>query len=180
MDFKKSKTWSNLLIAFSKESEAHTKYLYYASKAKKEGLNIISSIFEETAKNEKEHAKIWFKKMHDDDIPITLENLKDAIKGENYEWNEMYSEFSKIAEEEGYYEISKLFKLVGEVESHHSKRFNDLLNSLTNNQVFNSEEPVLWICTNCGHLHVGKTPPLICPVCKHPQSYFVRENRVYN
>lgn len=174
-----SKTYENLKTAFSGEAQAHTKYQYYASKAKKEGYNIIASIFEETSGNEKEHAKLWFKALHGDDIPVTKQNLLDAIKGENYEYQEMYKEFAEVAKAEGFNDIANLFKMVGHVESDHSKRYSELLNSLENGKLFKADEPVLWICTNCGHLHVGKEPPVSCPVCKHPQAYFVRENRKF-
>lgn len=174
-----SKTLDNLKVAFSHETEAHTKYQYYASKAKKEGLNLISSIFEETSGNEREHAKLWFKAMHDDDIPITKQNLMDAISGENYEAKEMYREFADVADKEGFSDLAKLFRMVGDIEANHSKRYSELLDTLENGHMFKSNDPVLWICTNCGHLHIGKEPPMSCPACKHPQAYFVRENRKY-
>lgn len=174
-----TKTYENLKKAFAGEAEAHTKYQYYSSKAKKEGYNIISSIFDETAGNEKEHAKLWFKALHDDDIPITRQNLIDAISGEDYETQVMYKEFAETAKEEGFNDLANLFASVGKIESDHSKRYKDLLDSLDDNKLFASEDPILWICTNCGHLHIGKQPPLACPVCKHPQAYFVRENRKY-
>ncbi len=179
MELKDSKTWNNLKIAFANESEAHTKYQYYASKAKKEGYNIISSIFEETSKNEKEHAKLWFKYLHGDDVPITKQNLLDAIKGEDYETSVMYREFAEVAKQEGFNEIANLFLLVGDVEQKHMERYQKLLDSLEENKIFDSETPILWICTNCGHIHFGKKPPEKCPVCKHPQGYFVRENRIF-
>lgn len=179
MDLKDSKTWNNLKIAFANEVEAHTKYQYYASKAKKEGYNIISSIFEETSKNEKEHAKLWFKYLHGDDIPVTRENLLDAIKGENYESSTMYKEFAETARSEGFDEIANLFAMVGNIEKKHMDRYTNLLESLDEQKIFKNDEPILWICTNCGHIHLGKEPPQKCPVCKHPQGYFVRENRVF-
>lgn len=174
-----SKTQKNLEVAFAGEAMAHTKYMYYASKAKKEGLNWVSSIFEETAGNEKEHAKLWFKALHNNEIPITKQNLLDAIHGEDYEYKEMYKQFAIIADEEGFTDIANLFRLVGDVESKHSKRYSELLSTLDNGKMFAADEPILWICTNCGHLHFGKNPPLACPVCNHPQAYFVRENRKY-
>ncbi|MGL4948462.1 MAG: rubrerythrin [Mycoplasma sp.] len=176
---KGSKTWENLQTAFAGEAQAHTKYQYYAKKAQKEGLNLIASIFEETAQNEKEHAKLWFKALHDDDVPITKQNLMDAIAGEDHESQFMYKEFAEIAEQEGFADIARLFKMVGKIETDHSKRYSELLESLESDKLFKSEEPILWICTNCGHLFIGKEPPLSCPVCKHPQAYFVRENRKY-
>lgn len=174
-----TKTHENLLKAFANESEAHTKYQYYASKAKKEGLNIISSIFEETAGNEKEHAKLWFKALHGDDIPLTKQNIIDAIDGENYESQKMYIQFSKEAREEGFDELADLFAGVGEIESKHSKRYSDLLESLESGKIFKNDDPILWICTNCGNIFKGKEPPLTCLVCKHPQAYFVRETRKF-
>ena len=179
MELKNSQTWRNLKIAFSNEAEAHTKYQYYASTAKKEGFNIISSIFEETSKNEKEHAKLWFKFLHDDDVPVTRQNLLDAMKGEEYENKHMYIEFADTAEKEGFNEIANLFRMVGKIEGDHLERYKNLLDSLDESKLFKSDEPILWICTNCGHIHKGKEPPLKCPVCKHPQGYFVRENRVF-
>ncbi|MGL4950872.1 MAG: rubrerythrin [Mycoplasma sp.] len=179
-DLKGSKTWENLQTAFAGEAQAHTKYQYYAKKAAKEGLNIISSIFEETAQNEKEHAKLWFKALHDDDVPLTKQNLMDAIAGEDHESQVMYKEFAETADAEGFTQLASLFRMVGKIETDHSKRYSNLLNSLESDKLFKSEDPILWICTNCGHLHIGKEPPVSCPVCKHPQAYFVRENRKYN
>ncbi|MGL4951885.1 MAG: rubrerythrin [Mycoplasma sp.] len=176
---KGSKTWANLQEAFAGEAQAHTKYQYYAKKASKEGLNLIASIFEETAQNEKEHAKLWFKAMHDDDVPVTTQNLLDAIAGEDHESQVMYKEFAEIADEEGFKDIANLFRMVGKIETDHSKRYSELLETLNNDKLSNADEPVLWICTNCGHLFFGKTAPISCPVCKHPQGYFVRENRKY-
>lgn len=174
-----TETLENLKTAFSHETEAHTKYQYFASKAKKEGFNLIASIFEETSGNEREHAKLWFKAMHDDDIPITKQNLMDAITNENYESKEMYIEFANTAAKEGFQEIANLFRLVATIEANHSKRYSELLDTLENETLFKSSDPVLWICTNCGHLHIGKEPPISCPACKHPQAYFVCENRKY-
>lgn len=172
MDLKGSKTEKNLLAAFAGESQARTKYTYYASKAKKEGYNQIAAIFEETANNEKEHAKIWFKLLHDG-IPSTPENLKDAASGENYEWTDMYATFAKEAEEEeGFTKIAYLFKAVGEIEKEHEERYLKLLENLENNVIFEKSEEVAWHCQNCGHIHYGKKAPKVCPVCDHPQSYF--------
>ena len=171
MELKGSKTEQNLLSAFAGESQARNKYTYYASKARKEGYNQIASIFEETANNEKEHAKIWFKLLHDG-MPSTTENLKDAADGENYEWTDMYAKFAKEAKEEGFDKIAYLFVAVGKIEKEHEERYRKLLENLENGSVFEKDGEVYWICQNCGHIHKGKTPPKVCPVCAHPQSYF--------
>ena len=171
MELKGSKTEQNLLSAFAGESQARNEYTYYASKARKEGYNQIASIFEETANNEKEHAKIWFKLLHDG-MPSTTENLKDAADGENYEWTDMYAKFAKEAKEEGFDKIAYLFEAVGKIEKEHEERYRKLLENLENGSVFEKDGEVYWICQNCGHIHKGKTPPKVCPVCAHPQSYF--------
>ena len=171
MELKGSKTEQNLLSAFAGESQARNKYTYYASKARKEGYNQIASIFEETANNEKEHAKIWFKLLHDG-MPSTTENLKDAADGENYEWTDMYAKFAKEAKEEGFDKIAYLFEAVGKIEKEHEERYRKLLENLENGSVFEKDGEVYWICQNCGNIHKGKTPPKVCPVCAHPQSYF--------
>lgn len=171
MELKGSKTEKNLLAAFAGESQARTKYTYYASKAKKEGYNQIAAIFEETANNEKEHAKIWFKLLHDG-IPSTPENLKDAASGENYEWTDMYEGFAKTAEEEGFPELAAKFRAVGEIEKHHEERYRALLKNIETAQVFEKSEVKVWECRNCGHIVVGTKAPEVCPVCAHPQSYF--------
>ena len=171
MELKGSKTEQNLLSAFAGESQARNKYTYYASKARKEGYNQIASIFEETANNEKEHAKIWFKLLHDG-MPSTTENLKDAADGENYEWTDMYAKFAKEAKEEGFDKIAYLFEAVGKIEKEHEERYRKLLENLENGSIFEKDGVVYWICQNCGHIHKGKTPPKVCPVCAHPQSYF--------
>ena len=171
MELKGSKTEQNLLSAFAGESQARNKYTYYASKARKEGYNQIASIFEETANNEKEHAKIWFKLLHDG-MPSTTENLKDAADGENYEWTDMYAKFAKEAKEEGFDKIAYLFEAIGKIEKEHEERYRKLLENLENGSVFEKYGEVYWICQNCGHIHKGKTPPKVCPVCAHPQSYF--------
>ena len=171
MELKGSRTEQNLLTAFTGESQARNKYTYYASKAKKEGYEQIAAIFEETANNEKEHAKMWFKQLHDGEVPSTLDNLKDAANGENYEWTEMYEEFAKIAEEEGFTEIARLFRGVGQIEKHHEERFLKLVDNIDNNLVFKRDEEVVWICRNCGHVYYGKEAPLVCPICNHKQSY---------
>lgn len=170
-ELKGSKTEQNLMTAFAGESQAHTKYLYYASKAKKDGYVQIGALFEETAKNEKEHAKIWFKLLHGG-MPATTENLKDAAAGENYEWTEMYKEFAEVAREEGFDRIASLFEMVGKIEKEHEERYNTLLKNLEEGIVFERSEEVVWVCRNCGHIHVGKSAPKVCPTCAHPQSYF--------
>lgn len=172
MELKGSKTEANLMTAFAGESQARNKYTYYASQAKKEGYNKIASIFQETADNEKEHAKIWFKLLHDG-MPDTVANLKDAAAGENYEWTEMYAEFAKTAKEEGFTKIAYLFEAVGKIEKEHEERYNKICSTLQAGELFESKEETVWICTNCGHIHYGKNPPEKCPVCDHPQGYFV-------
>ena len=172
MELKGSKTEQNLMTAFAGESQARNKYTYYASKAKKEGFEQVSAIFEETAGNEKEHAKMWFKLLHDDSVPSTIENLRDAAQGENYEWTEMYEEFAKVAKEEGFDHIAYLFSEVGKIEKHHEERFRKLLDNIESGKVFVKDEPKMWICRNCGHIHYGEKAPEVCPVCSHPQSYF--------
>lgn len=178
MELKGSRTEKNLMTAFAGESQAHTKYQYYASTAKKEGYNQIAGFFAETSANEKEHAKIWFKQLHGGAIPGTIENLKDAAAGENYEWTTMYAEFAKVAEEEGFTKLAALFKGVGEIEKEHEDRYRALLANIENDRVFKREEKKVWICTNCGKIVVSDTAPLKCPVCDHPQGYF--ELRVQN
>ena len=171
MELKGSKTEANLMTAFAGESQARNKYTYYASKAKKEGFEQIAAIFEETAGNEKEHAKIWFKQLHGGEVPSTMENLKDAASGENYEWTEMYKEFAETAKEEGFTEIARLFEMVGEIEKHHEERFRELLDNVENDRVFHKDVETIWICRNCGHVYYGKDALKMCPVCKHPESY---------
>ncbi len=170
MNLKGSKTEANLKAAFAGESQARTKYEYYASKARKEGYNQIAAFFEETSHNEKEHAKIWFKLLYDG-IPATDENLKDAAAGENYEWTEMYAEFAKTAREEGFTEIANLFERVAEIEKEHEERYLKLLQNLKEGKVFEREEEQAWKCGNCGHIHFGKKAPEVCPVCDHPKAY---------
>ena len=172
MELKGSKTEQNLMTAFAGESQARNKYTYYASKAKKDGYEQIAAIFEETANNEKEHAKMWFKELHGGEVPSTEENLLDAANGENYEWTDMYDGFAKEAREEGFDKIARLFESVGKIEKEHEERYKTLLENIKNERVFNKEESVVWVCRNCGHVHVGKTAPKVCPVCNHPQSYF--------
>ena len=179
MEFEGSRTQANLMAAFAGESQARNKYTYYASKAKKEGYQQIAAIFEETAGNEKEHAKIWFKEIHGGEMPTTKENLVDAASGENYEWTEMYKQFAEEAREEGFTRIAALFEMVGNIEKEHEERYNKLLSSLEDGLVFEDTEEVVWVCRNCGHIHVGKKAPTVCPVCKHPQAYFERKATNY-
>lgn len=170
-NLKGSKTEANLQAAFAGESQARNKYTYYASKAKKDGYVQIAALFEETANNEKEHAKIWFKLLHDG-IPGTVENLKDAAAGENYEWTDMYAEFAKTARAEGFESIAVLFEKVGAIEKEHEERYLKLLANIEEGLVFSRSGEMIWKCSNCGHIVVGKKAPEICPVCSHPQAYF--------
>ena len=170
-ELKGSKTEQNLMTAFAGESQAHTKYLYYASKAKKYGYVQIGALFEETAKNEKEHAKIWFKLLHGG-MPATTENLKDAAAGENYEWTDMYAGFAKTAREEGFDDIATLFDGVAAIEKEHEERYKKLLQNIEGDLVFSKDGDAVWQCANCGHIVVGKKAPEVCPVCAHPQAYF--------
>lgn len=172
MELKGSKTEQNLMTAFAGESQARNKYTFYASKAKKDGYEQIASIFEETAQNEKEHAKMWFKLLHNGAIPSTEENLLDAANGENYEWTDMYDSFSKTAEEEGFDHIAFLFKEVGKIEKEHEERYRKLLKNVEDKLVFTKDGDSIWQCRNCGHIVIGKSAPEVCPVCNHPQSYF--------
>ena len=170
MELKGSKTEANLLKAFAGESQARNKYTYFASKAKKEGYNQIAEVFEETAENEKEHAKLWFK--HLNGIGSTYENLLAAAAGENGEWTEMYKEMAQTAREEGFEAIARQFEGVAEIEKRHEERYLKLAKNVKENTVFVKEGEKVWICTNCGHIHVGKTAPEACPVCAHPKAYF--------
>ena len=178
MDFENSQTKKNLETAFAGESQAHTKYRYYASKAKKDGYVQISNIFAETAGNESGHAKLWFKYLHDGAVPDTLDNLRDAAAGENYEWTEMYDEFAKTADKEGFAEIAAKFRGVAAVEKAHEERYNKLVERIESGEVFEREGVKVWKCLNCGHLHVGAEAPEVCPVCNHPKAYF--EEQVVN
>ena len=171
-ELKGTKTEKNLQTAFAGESQAHTKYQYYASKAKKDGYVQMADIFEETSRNEKEHAKLWFKYLHGGDIPETTQNLKDAAAGENYEWTDMYATFAREAKEEGFTEIAAKFKMVGDIEREHEARYRKLLNNIEEGIVFSRDGDCVWQCANCGHIVVGKKAPGICPVCAHPQSFF--------
>ena len=172
MELKGSRTEKNLQTAFAGESQARNKYTYYASKAKKEGYEQIAALFLETAENEKEHAKLWFKYLHGGDVPSTEVNLKDAAEGENYEWTEMYKEFAEVAKEEGFLEIAAKFAMVGKIEAEHEKRYLKLLEKVKEGKVYIAEDVVVWKCRNCGHIHVGKEAPKVCPACNHPQSFF--------
>jgi len=170
MELKGSRTEANLLAAFAGESQARNKYTYYASKAKKDGYEQIASLFLQTADNEKEHAKLWFK--HLGGIGTNAENLKAAAEGENYEWTEMYAEFARVAREEGFEAIAEQMENVAKVEAEHEKRYLALLDNVNNNTVFAREEETVWICRNCGYIHTGKNAPDVCPTCFHPKAYF--------
>ena len=172
MELQGSKTWENLQAAFAGESQAHTKYQYYASKAKKEGYEQIADMFLETSHNEKEHAKIWFKYLHEGNVPDTVTNLNDAADGENYEWTDMYDEFAKVAEEEGFKEIAAKFRMVGAIEKHHEDRYRKLIGNIEEGIVFSRDGDRTWICRNCGHIVIGNKAPEVCPVCLHAKSYF--------
>ena len=172
MELKGTKTEKNLMAAFAGESQARNKYSYYASRAKKDGYEQIAAIFEETAKNEMEHAKIWFKLLHGGDMPSTVENLKDAADGENYEWTDMYAEFAKTAKEEGFDKVAYLFEAVGKIEKEHEERYIKLLENINNELVFSKDGESIWKCRNCGHIVIGKKALEVCPVCNHPKSFF--------
>ena len=172
MNIKGTKTEANLWAAFAGESQARNKYTYYASKAKKDGYEQIAALFEETAANEKEHAKIWFKLLHGGSVPSTIENLKDAAAGENFEWTDMYAGYAVTAREEGLEEIAVLFEEVAKIEREHEERYLKLLANIEGGIVFSRDGDMIWKCRNCGHIVVGKDAPKVCPVCAHPQSYF--------
>ena len=172
MELKGSKTEKNLMEAFAGESQARNKYTYYASKAKKDGYEQIAAIFTETADNEKEHAKLWFKLLHDGEVPDTVQNLKDAANGENYEWTDMYDKFAKEAKEERFTKIAYLFEAVGKIEKEHEERYKKLLENIENGLVFSKDGDRIWKCRNCGHICIGKQAPEVCPVCAHPKSFF--------
>ena len=171
-ELKGTKTEANLQDAFAGESKARNKYTYYASKARKDGYEQIAHLFEETANNEKEHAKIWFKLLHGGEVPGTEENLLDAADGENYEWTDMYVRMAEEAKAEGFDAISELFSRVAKIEKTHEERYRTLLNNIKEGLVFSREGDVVWICANCGHVVVGKKAPELCAVCKHPKSFF--------
>ncbi len=171
-NIKGTRTEANLLAAFSGESQARNKYTYYASRAKKDGYEQIAAIFQETADNEKEHAKMWFKQLNGGAVPDTIQNLKDAASGENYEWTQMYKEFAEVAREEGFNEIADAFEGVAKIEKEHEERYLALLKNIEDGLVFKKDKVVVWKCRNCGHIHVGEEAPEVCPVCNHPKAYF--------
>ena len=171
-ELKGTKTEKNLMDAFAGESQARNKYTYYASKARKDGYEQIAALFEETAGNEKEHAKLWFKYLNGGEIPSTVENLKDAAAGENYEWTDMYDRMAKEADEEGFKEIAAKFRMVGAIERHHEERYRKLVQNIEEGVVFSRDGDRIWKCRNCGHIVVGKKAPEVCPICKNPQAYF--------
>ena len=172
MELKGSKTEKNLMEAFAGESQARNKYSYFASKAKKDGYVQIAAIFEETAANEKEHAKIWYKYLHGGSVPSTVENLADAAAGENFEWTDMYARMAAEAREEGFEEIARKFEMVGAIEKEHEERYRKLLANIEGGLIFARDGSAVWQCSNCGHIVVGPSAPEVCPVCDHPQSYF--------
>ena len=167
------------MAEFAGESQARNKYTYFASKAKKGGYEQIAAIFEETANNEKEHAKMWFKELNGGEVPSTKENLLSAAEGENYEWTDMYEEFAKVADEEGFKTIANKFRAVAAIEKEHEQRYLKLLKNIEDEVVFSNDEDTIWICRNCGHVCIGKKAPNVCPVCAHPQSYFERKANNY-
>lgn len=171
-NLKGTKTEQNLMHAFTGESQARNKYTYYAAQAKAEGYDQIARIFLETAENEKEHAKLWFKALHENQIPTTIENLKDAAAGEHGEWTDMYAEFAQTAREEGFNRLAVLFEMVGKIEKEHEERYLQLLKNIEEGRVFEREEEQAWICDKCGHIHYGKKAPKACPVCSHDQAHF--------
>ena len=171
-ELKGSKTEKNLMEAFAGESQARNKYTFYASKAKKEGYEQIAAIFTETADNEKEHAKMWFKELHGGEVPSTMENLIDAAAGERGEWTEMYKRMAEEAREEGFISIAMKFEGVAAIEKRHEERYNKLLEIVKKKTVFKKTSKKIWVCRNCGHVHVGNEAPKVCPVCNHPQAYF--------
>ncbi|MBO7547616.1 MAG: rubrerythrin family protein [Bacteroidales bacterium] len=178
-ELKGTKTEANLAAAFAGESQARNKYTYFASQAKKDGFVQISEIFQATADNEKEHAKIWYKLLHGGEMPDTVANLKDAAGGENYEWTEMYPTFAAEAREEGFTQIAALFDMVAKIEKEHEERYRKLLDNIEKELVFSKEGDAIWECGNCGHIVIGKKAPKMCPVCQHPQSYFRVSARNY-
>ena len=178
-NLKGSKTEANLLTAFAGESMARNKYTYYAAKAQEEGYEQIANVFLETARNEMEHAKLWYKLLHDGEVADTMTNLKDAAAGENGEWTDMYARFAEVAREEGFTRIAYLFEQVATIEKHHEERYLKLLQNIEEGTVFEHEGEEAWICLNCGHIHYGKKAPKACPVCAHPQAYFQQEAKNY-
>ena len=178
-DLKGTKTEKNLMEAFAGESQARNKYSYYASKARKDGYEQIAAIFEETADNEKEHAKLWFKYLHGGEMPDTMANLRDAAEGENYEWTDMYDRMAAEADEEGFTQIANRFRAVAAIERHHEERYRRLLKNIEEGIVFSREGDTVWICRNCGHIVIGKKAPAVCPVCAHSQCFFEIEAKNY-
>lgn len=178
-ELKGTKTERNLQEAFAGESQARNKYTYYASKARKEGYEQIAAIFEETAQNEKEHAKLWFKLLHGGDVPGTMDNLRDAAEGENFEWTDMYDRMAQEADEEGFPAIAAKFRAVGAIERHHEERYRRLLANIEEGIVFSREGDTVWICRNCGHIVIGKKAPEVCPVCLHAKAFFEIEAKNY-
>jgi rubrerythrin len=178
-ELKGTKTEKNLMAAFAGESQAHVKYQYFASKAEKEGYQQIGAIFRESALNEKEHAKIWYKLLHGDNIPATTDNLNDAANGENFEWIDMYAGFAKTAKEEGFDKVAELFEMVGQIEKEHEARYRKLLANIKSDLVFSRDNECIWQCSNCGHIVIGKKAPDICPVCSHPKAYFQQKPENY-
>ena len=174
-----TKTEANLMAAFAGESQARNKYTFYSGRAKKDGFEQISRIFLETADNEREHAKIWFKILHGGEVPNTVENLKDAAEGEKFEWTHMYPTFAKEAREEGFNDIADLFERVAAIEKEHEERYRALLKNIEDQTVFRRESPVEWECANCGHRHIGEAAPEVCPVCIHPKAYFMISPKNY-
>ncbi len=172
MELKGSKTEANLFAAFAGESQARNKYTFYATKARKEGMEHIAELFEETARNEMAHAKMWLKQIHGGDLPDTKTNLKDAAGGEHFEWTEMYKEFAETAKQEGFAKIAAWFELVGKIEKTHEERFLALLKNVEDDRVFQKNQKVTWRCLICGHIHEGDKAPTLCPVCEHPQAFF--------
>ncbi len=171
MELKGTQTEKNLMTAFAGESQARNKYDFYASQARKDGYEQIAAIFDETAHNEREHAKLWFKYLHEGNVPNTETNLQDCINGENYEWTTMYDDFSKTAKDEGFNELANLFEGVGKIEKEHEERYLTLLKNIKDDKVFNKDENKMWICRNCGHVYFGTSAIDICPICKHPKSF---------
>ena len=178
-ELKGTKTEQNLQQAFAGESMARNKYSYFASKARKDGYEQIAAIFEETANNEKEHAKLWFKLLNGGAVSDTMDNLRAAAEGENYEWTDMYAQMAVDADAEGFPEIAARFRAVALVEKHHEERYRRLLKNIEEGLVFSREGDMVWICRNCGHIHVGKKAPEVCPVCQHPRSFFELEAKNY-
>ena len=170
-NYKGTKSEQNLMTAFAGESQARNKYTFYASEARKAGYEQLAAIFDETANNEKEHAKLWFKELHGGKIPETVIHLEDAAAGENYEWTDMYKNFAETAREEGFTRLAKLFEMVGEIEKEHEKRYLTLLQNIKDDRVFKKDGDKIWVCRNCGYVYTGKEALKVCPVCAHPQSF---------